>query len=491
MGGKVFDWRSSFAVDLRSLALFRIAFGFCLFLDLTYRAFYIPVFYTDWGVLPRGPLLEQFLNRWEISLNLISGLAGVQVVLFLIAIFASLTFMVGYFTRVSAFVLWILVTSIQVRNQVVLHGGDDVIRLMLFWCQFVPLAAEFSFDKRINKIPSPKDHRFVNFGTAGIIFQVCAIYFFTALLKWHPIWHTEGSAVYYALSLDEFTSPVGIYLLRFPEFLRIMTFMTVTLEFFGPISAMIPFPLFNWRILVAPAFICFHLGLALTMELGLFPWVCMSAWLAFLPAYFWEKVGPISWSVPAAWLKPLKIPPPPRLKFSYLNQGVAAIFVVLILYWNMTSLEHLHLQKPQWMRHTMSLVGTYQKWSMFAPFPRKDDGWYVMEAEQLDGNKIDLWSKDHSLSFEKPANVADTYRNSLWRKYLTNLWLTNYNDYRLYLGRYLCRNWNTDRDKVEQVNTIIINYMVEMTPLPGQPLGEIRKEVIWRHYCFTKPDDWK
>jgi hypothetical protein len=501
MRERIFDWRRSVGLDLRSLALFRIFFGFFLFLDISYRALYIPEFYTDKGVLPRGPLLENFLNPYEVSVNLISGLWGVQAILFALAAIAALGIMFGYFTRLSAFICWVLVCSIQVRNQVVLHGGDDVIRLLLFWCQFLPLAAEFSLDNYLNKKAPPENPWFTSIGTAGVLVQICSIYFFTALLKWHPIWHTEGSAVYYALSLDQFTSPIGKYLLQFPEFIKVMTFMTVALEFFGPISALIPFPLFNWRLVVAAAFISFHLGLVFTMELGLFPWVCMSAWLMFLPSFFWDRIKPISFLVQnyiprklaplLLWGRYLKVSPAPRLKFSLFNQAIGAIFLGLILYWNMTSLDDLHLNKPQWMRSTMSLSGTYQKWSMFAPYPRKDDGWYVMEGTQLNGQKVDLWSESHVLTYDKPTSVADTFRNSLWRKYLTNVWLTSYNGYRLHLGRFLCRSWNDVHKDQEQVNTILVTYMMEMTPAPRQDPDEIKKEVIWRHYCFNKPADWE
>lgn len=492
MGKKIFDWRLSVSVDLRSLGLFRIAFGLCLFVDIFYRLLYVKTFYTDVGLMPRAALVEKFLNQWEMSFHLMSGLMSVQIVLFTLALVACVGLILGYYTRLCAFICWIFVCSMQVRNQVILHGGDDVFRLLLFWCQFIPLAAEFSLDKFLNPSKPYKSYQYLNVGTAGLLLQVCAIYFFTALLKWHPVWHSEGSAVYYALNLDQFTSPLGLYVRQFPELMRLLTFMTVSLEFLGPIFVLMPIPLFNWRMFFVVSFISFHFGLAMTMELGVFPWVCMAAWLAFIPVSFWNFVGEVSFArfKPVGdWLLKMKVKAPaPRLLYSTLNQTIAAVFLVIIIFWNLSHLEQLKIKKPDWLWPVMSMTETYQKWSMFAPYPRKDDGWYIMEGTLFNGEKVDIWSKDNKLNYDKPESVSATYRNSLWRKYLTNTWLASYNKHRLYLGRYLCRLWNDKHEGDQRVNTIEIIFMLENTPAPGQPPTEISKELVWNHYCFSKPD---
>ncbi len=42
---------------------------------------------------------------------------------------------------------------------------------------------------------------------------------------------------------------------------------------------------------VALLFISFHLGLALFLELGLFPYMYVADWILLLPAWFWRKTG--------------------------------------------------------------------------------------------------------------------------------------------------------------------------------------------------------
>ena len=48
------DLKTLFAIDLRSLALFRIAIASLLLVDLVERAQFISINYTDDGVLPSG-----------------------------------------------------------------------------------------------------------------------------------------------------------------------------------------------------------------------------------------------------------------------------------------------------------------------------------------------------------------------------------------------------------------------------------------------------
>ena len=57
-------WWHMLAVDLRSLALFRVALGTCLLIDLAGHIPQIDDFYTDAGILPRDALISQFGQSW-------------------------------------------------------------------------------------------------------------------------------------------------------------------------------------------------------------------------------------------------------------------------------------------------------------------------------------------------------------------------------------------------------------------------------------------
>lgn len=492
-----------FALDLRSLALFRILLGLCLFIDLSYRLPFVYDFYSDHGVLPRDVLISKFMNIWETSLFLLSGQTVMITVLMLVAIVSSLALMVGFYTRVAAFICWLIVISMHTRNGVVLHGGDDVFRVMLFWFQFAPVSACFSVDalRSSHKVSS---YNYWSWGTMGLLLQLLYIYLFTGILKWHPVWHTEGSGVYYALHLEQFSSSWGQALLPYYEFMQFMSFATLALELAGPVLVILPFWAGRWRLIAAASFMAFHLGLVLTMHLGMFPWLCIAAWTMVFPSRWWETrwgqyLTPIlSGGIQQASQVFSKMGGSQRRGIATVAHYpgrllgcIAMIFVALITTWNIYEIDDLQLTKPVALRWVMSVSEMYQRWSMFAPYPRKDDGWYVIEAEMFNGKTFDPFQRDHKLNFEKPQDMAVTYQNSMWRKYLTNSWLKTYYDHRLYFGRYLCRKWNTRQESQDtKINTILIHYMLEMTPSPGALDPKVTKETIWRHYCYEKPKGW-
>lgn len=486
-------------LDLRSLALFRIAFGICLFVDVFYRLFYINDFYTDQGVLPRAALLEHFLSPWEYSIFFISGKAEIMFFLMTIALVAIFMMTVGYRTRLAAFVTWILVTSLQTRAQIVLHGGDDLIRVLLFWCQFVPLSAEFSVDKSLATKSSSTSHTLLSFGGAGLILQLLFMYLFTAALKLHPTWNVEGSAIYYALSLEQFTDVVGQWLLNYPSFLRFLTFSTILLEWVGPLLVLIPGIQQYVRLPVVLSFLAFHFGLFVTLHLGPFPWTCMSAWLILLPSNFWGLTQRWMWhpiesgiAIITSYFKKLKLRGETVVvNFPKIFEYAAALFIGLVLIWNLSHHESLRIKKSEGFRIIMNLTKMYQKWNMFAPYPRKDDGWYIIEAKLFDGQSVNPMAEDFVYTEEKPKDVAATYINTMWRKYLSNTWLKTNHQYRIYFGRYLCRKWNQDKKTYdEKINTIRISFMLKMVPPLGESPQPVRKELLWRHYCFDKPADW-
>jgi len=484
-----------FEMDLRSLALFRLLFGSCLFIDIFYRLFYVSEFYSDQGVLPRDVLTSQFLNLWEWSVFLFSGQVVLVTALLVVMLFFIATFTLGFYTRVSSFIVWVLLVSLHARNQVVLHGGDDVFRALMFWCMFAPLGAEFSIDRYMNPPAKGTPRTVLSFGAASLMLQLLFVYIFTALLKWDREWWVDGTAVYYALSLDQFTSSVGQFFRNFPLLMRGMTYSTVMLEFLGPFSVIMPIYFLRRRIFVPAAFIIFHFGLAINMVLGMFPWTCMAAWLMVLPPEFWAKFQEPSMGWLKRWAESLKRAgwsgQKPVLKYGVVTEATAAVFLALVFAWNVSQLDVLKLEKSPGLSRVLHAAEIYQRWSMFAPYPRKDDGWYVIESKFFNG---ETWNTflDQPVTFDKPDDVAGTFKNSMWRKYLTNIWLQSFNKHRVHFGRYLCREWNERQtDPQRRINTIQIHYMMEMTPPPGEDVPEPKKETIWKHYCYDKPADWK
>ena len=253
-----FPWSAGFTFDLRSLALFRILFGLVILGDLIFRGQFIEDFYTDQGVLPRSAVRWTFHGPWNISLHLLWGSWGAQSVLFLLTGLCVLSMTVGLHTRVSTILSWLLIDSMQVRHLGVLQGGDDIVRVMLFWSIFAPLGERFSCDQALRDPHKYSTHSHRSLGAAFLVLQLCIVYWFTAALKLHPIWYFEGSAVYYALSLEEFVQPLGTMLLPFYPLLRQLSFAVLSMEFLLPTFALSPLFTNSFRAIAVVGFVLLH-----------------------------------------------------------------------------------------------------------------------------------------------------------------------------------------------------------------------------------------
>src|SRR5262245_22417275 len=100
-----------FDLDLRGLAMLRIALGVLLLWDIVSRSRFLADLYTDDGVLPRH------LVSARLPLCFLSGTAWYQAVVFAVGAVAAVTLILGYRTRVSTAIGWLVIGSIQSRNQ--------------------------------------------------------------------------------------------------------------------------------------------------------------------------------------------------------------------------------------------------------------------------------------------------------------------------------------------------------------------------------------
>src|ERR687893_199548 len=279
-----------FGADLRSLAVFRIVLALLVLADLAIRATDLYQHYADAGVLPRTVLVEEVLSPWVFSLNLMNGALFFQALLFGVAALAALGMLVGYRTRLMIFVVWVLLLSIQLRNPLVSGSESLLLRMLLFWGMLLPLGAYWSVDRVRSALPRPSP-RFLSLATFGLFMQIAFVYWFTAALKSGPEWRSDFTALYYALSLDQLATPIGHFLLNFPGLLQVLTFGTFLVEAIGPILLFCPFFSGPVRTGAALAFMSFHFGIWLTMDIGIFPWISALCMVSFFPTWFWDRAS--------------------------------------------------------------------------------------------------------------------------------------------------------------------------------------------------------
>jgi len=273
--------RRAYSLDLRSLALFRIGLGAVLLGDLIVRACDLTAFYTDFGTLPRAALLDRFSPAERFSVYLMSGEWFFQAGLFIIAGLLAVMLMLGIRTRLAAVASWFMLVSVQTRNPIILQGGDVYLRVLTFIAIFLPLGAVYSVDASLQpETEEKKDREFSFFSTPGLalIAQVAMVYMFAVLLKTAPEWRKEFSAVYYALNLQQMSTPVGRFLLHFPKLLPWLTRWTLVQEGSLPVLLLTPFFAGPARMFAVILIFMLHIALGLSIRLGHFPYIaCMAA----------------------------------------------------------------------------------------------------------------------------------------------------------------------------------------------------------------------
>lgn len=521
-----------FGADLRSLAALRIVLAIMVLIDLARRATDLVAHYSDEGVLPRSELDP---SPYSFSLNALSGAPEFQALLFGLAALGAVSMLVGYRTRLATFVVWLLVLSIQLRNPLVLTGGDTLLHLLLFWGIFLPLGAVWSLDRLRTSAQNTASrglsmHLF-SAGTVALFLQIALMYWVTAINKSGEEWW-NGTALYYALSYDRGVTELGSYLLNFPMLLTVLTFATLALEALGPL--LLFSPVFNATLRTAgvAAFMGFHFGIMATLSVGLFSLYAALCMVCFLPGWFWDRLVPelragIERSVGAVRRAEHRGSSPPAgagsvsfvsagglsasslqsgasgttagsrptaLRSSLLTNLLALGFLLNMLGWNLASVSPLGVPTPAYQISVLS--GLSQGWFMFAPSPPKHDGWWVIPGELEGGQRVDLLPVIHNdyemqeVSYDKPEDIGATVRN--WQKYLNYMTTTEFvdtperhadqRDKRESFASYLCQEWNSRHADGEYLEKLKIVYMRETT-LPPSRTPEIEREVLHEQSC--------
>jgi hypothetical protein len=455
-----------FAVDLRSLALVRMGVAALLLLDLGLRARDFSAHYSDAGILPRAELAASETGRLlaALSLHAASGSAAWQAALFAVAAAAALALLVGWHSRAAALLAWALLASLQNRNPLLVYGGDNVLVLLLFWMLFLPVGARASLDARAGRVPRARTA--LSVGSAGLLVQVAALHWFSALHKRGAEWFPDGSALFYALHVDKWARPAALLLREHASLLRLLTYGTLVLELGIPLLLFSPWRTSRLRLLGVASLVAFHAGIFLTMDLVLFSWISACAACAFLPGSFWDRLAAARGGGRGAL-------PAGTLGLSRRANAAAAAALGFVLAWNVLTLRR------DWRAvleaHPLLAAAAFpglalrlgQTWFMFAPHPPRATVWHAVRGVRPDGSAVDcLFERAGEPAAGKPAARAGYYPSGRWERVFANAPQSEHGDAWPALGRYFCRR------------------ALAAPGLRG-PLAEVE---IWRRSEATRPD---
>lgn len=437
---------SRLGIDTRALAVFRISLGFVLIADLLLRLRNLRMFYTDDGVLPVSLLVDLSPTYARFSLHAISGTMWFQVLLFAAAMIFAFALLIGYRTRIATAVSMLLLLSLHARNPYLLTGGDALLQHLLFWSLFLPLGERWSIDARHE---AEDGERVVTMATAAILIQVLLVYGVNGVLKLRSDPWMTGDAVSVVFGLDRFIVLLGPLLRQLPVILEIANWAWLGLLVASPLLVL---STGRFRIALVGGFATVHLGMLLTMDLGIFPLVSIIALIPFLPSAVWNRldrnrgmkrvrsVGSRLLTVLSKHLQngSLGLPDPTGARWSdRIAQGVVAVVLVGIILLNAIALGFVPVPAPA--DDTLSGEYTDSRWTMFAPHPPTTDRWFVAAGTLASGDRVDPYHGTE-IRWERPDTISSVFSSARLRKYTTNL---RYNA-RLQqgFGGYLCNRWN-------------------------------------------------
>jgi hypothetical protein len=467
-----------------------------LLIDLGLRWQTRDAFFSEWGVLPL-----------ELQRELISGTAGKTGPLswslhtlsdsptWLLAMFAlsalSYTMLIaGFQTRLASIASFVLLASWHVRNPLLMHSGDTLLRISLFWSMFLPLGAVWSVEswRRRRRGEPVCAGEVISPATAGLVMLLFSLYFFAGVAKLTPRW-LDGTAMEYVLRLDIYATRAGQALLQFPALLQFITWATLVIELVFPFLLLSPWRNRMLRMIAMIVFVAFHAGIAVSMSLGTFQYAAMMIWLALIPGSLWSRAGRgvrqsgLFYATPRASL--------PRSPARPVVFAASLFFVVYFLFWNTANVVHFDWCRecmPQPARVVGRWLNTRQEFQMF-DYPPKHNRWFVYDARLANGEQMDVF-RHSPVTHEKPDSVLATMPPMFWRQFHINIRTdsTVYERIRQQAARHVAEAWNRTHAADEHVVSLRVTaYFDEIAPDPDKPGGQIRQ--VWAQFGESEPAD--
>lgn len=168
-----------------------------------------------------------------------------------------------------------------------------------------------------------------------------------------------------------------------------------------------------------------------------------------------------------------------RFSFGPIGTAVGTISILFVIAINLVVVYEDELEIPPGLKAFAQSSKITQNWGMFAPYPYKSDGWYVIPGELRDGTRLDLFTNSE-VSFEKPKRVSAMFPTTRWSKYYRSLRRPKYRKLMPYYIRYMVRDWNRNHHPEEWISEFKMVFMREKT-LPDYEVSEPEEVVLWRY----------
>jgi hypothetical protein len=263
------------------IALFRIAYGALVIATvLLLRPDWLAWYGTHaWVSLPTMLKVEpgRRLNLFTVIPQTDAWIKA----LFWVSLGSAMLLTVGFLTRLNSLIVFLCLASIQQRNLFILHGGDTFLRVAGFFLIFAPAGAALSVDRRL-RIWRGKEGATVRpespWAQRMIQIQLALLYFSAFCWKMKGAAWFEGSALYYVYHVDALKRfPVPAWFFH-PTMLKLESWSALALEFSLGVLIWVK----RLRYLLLALGVLFHLCLEYSLNIPLFQWDILAAYILFV-----------------------------------------------------------------------------------------------------------------------------------------------------------------------------------------------------------------
>lgn len=458
----------------------RIGIGCVILSDLIIRATSLSDHYTQDGVLPISLVLEFDPKPLRWSLHLLNDSFAYQASLFIIHSIITLFLIAGFRTRLFTFLSWVFLLSLQHRNAFIQQGGDDLLRLVLFWAMFMPWGKFYSWDSRQSNTPVKNYFSLASF---GYLVLIVSVYLFSAVQKTSPEWRTEGTALYYVLSLDQIKVGMGDWLYQFPSLMKAITLIVFYyFEVLVPLLFLIPFKNEKFRALCVFSIILLHIGISLNLYVGLFFTIGITSSLGLFPSgvmdWVDKKIFKTKRTLTSSYYK-IKLHP--ALKTAH--NGFFGLIIVFCLFYNMGFIDSFRYALDERTVYLTNFLKLEQYWGMFSPHIYKNDGWFIYRGIKSNDSIWDIYNNKPGVDHIKPKDIDKMYPSDRWRKFAENYQKNDYNFMRPFYCKLLIRQWNEKHpdNKIDGLNII---FLMEES-LPDYKTAPLKEQNAC--LCYDEP----
>jgi hypothetical protein len=259
-----------------TLGLVRIAFGGVM---VAWSLSLLPdlmVFFSTRGIVEAQPI-----GAWPWGLLALVENDAAVVALWGVFLFASLSLMIGFRSRLASVLVFVALVSFQRRNPYVFNTGDLLIRVTAFFLMLSPSGAALSLDRwRQSRDDFWMSPQRTQWGLRLIQIQLSVVYLSGVWAKLRGTAWPDGTAVSIALRIEDIARfPVPAFVTDSAIVSSLATYGTLALE-----TAL---GIFIWNRRLRPWVlglgVMLHLSIDYALLVGFFSYVIFVNYLAFIP----------------------------------------------------------------------------------------------------------------------------------------------------------------------------------------------------------------